>query len=70
MENLSKASMKNDMLNFNVIKFFSINTCTGKVLRPLLDGSFLHQARLKLTLMGQLGDILVLLLVEVFSVGV
>jgi len=53
-----------------VIKFFSINTCTGKVLRPLLDGSFLHQARLKLTLMGQLGDILVLLLVEVFSVGV
>ena len=27
--------MKNDMLNFNVIKFFGINTCTGKVLRPL-----------------------------------
>jgi len=33
--NLSKASMKNDMLDFNMIKFFGINTCTGKVLRPL-----------------------------------
>ena len=31
----SKVSMKNDMLDFNVIKFFGINTCTGKVLRPL-----------------------------------
>jgi len=27
--------MKNDMLDFNVIKFFCINTRTGKVLRPL-----------------------------------
>ena len=27
--------MKNDMLNFNVIKFFGINTHRGKVLRPL-----------------------------------
>jgi len=34
--NSSKASMKNDMLDFHVIKFFSINTRTGKVLRPLL----------------------------------
>jgi len=33
--NSSKASMKNDMLNFNVIKFFGINTHTGKVFRPL-----------------------------------
>jgi len=33
--NSSKASMKKDMLDFNVIKFFGINTCTGKVLRPL-----------------------------------
>jgi len=33
--NSSKASMKNDMLDFNVIKFFGINTRTGKVLRPL-----------------------------------
>jgi len=31
----SKASMKNDMLDFNVIKFFGINTRTGKVLRHL-----------------------------------
>jgi len=34
--NSSKTSMKNDMLDFNVIKFLGINTCTGKVLRPLL----------------------------------
>jgi len=27
--------MKNDMLDFNVIKFFGINTRSGKVLRPL-----------------------------------
>ena len=27
--------MKNDMLDFNVIKFFGIKTCSGKVLRPL-----------------------------------
>jgi len=33
--NSSKASMNNDMLDFNVIKFFGINTCTGKVLHPL-----------------------------------
>jgi len=33
--NSSKASMKNDMLDFNVIKVFCINTRTGKVLRPL-----------------------------------
>ena len=36
----------------------------------LWNGSFLHQARLKLTLMRLLGDILVLLLVDVFFVGV
>jgi len=33
--NSSKASMKDDMLDINVIKFFCINTCTGKILRPL-----------------------------------
>jgi len=33
--NSSKASMKNDMLDFNVIKFFGIKTRSGKVLRPL-----------------------------------
>jgi len=33
--NLFKASMKNDMLDFNVIKFFGINTRSGKVLHPL-----------------------------------
>jgi len=35
VENLSKASMKNDMLDFNVIKFLGITICSGKVLRPL-----------------------------------
>jgi len=35
MGNSSKASMKNDMLDFNVIKFFGIDTRSGKVLRPL-----------------------------------
>ena len=33
--NSSKTLMKNDMLDFNMIKFFGINTCSGKVLRPL-----------------------------------
>jgi len=33
--NSSKASMKNDMLDFNVIKFFGIKTRSGKVLRSL-----------------------------------
>ena len=33
--NSSKASMKNDMLDFNVIKFFGIKTRSGKVLLPL-----------------------------------
>jgi len=33
--NSSKTSMKNNMLNFNVIKFFGINTRSGKILRSL-----------------------------------
>jgi len=36
VENLSKTSMKNDMLDFNVINFFGINTRIGKVPCPLL----------------------------------
>ena len=51
------------MLDFNVIKFFGIKTRSGKVLR-------LHQAGSKLILMGLLGGIVVLLLVDVFFVGV
>ena len=35
VSNSSKALMKNDMFDFNVLKFFGINTRTGKVLRPL-----------------------------------
>jgi len=33
--NSFKASMKNDILNFNMIKFVGINTRTGKVFHPL-----------------------------------
>jgi len=69
VENLFKASMKNDMLDFNVIRLFGIVLVKFFVLF-LLDGSFLHQAGLNLTLMGLLGDILLLLLVQVFSVRV
>jgi len=32
--NSSKASMKNDMLDFNMIKFFGINIHNAKVLLP------------------------------------
>jgi len=35
MGNSSKSLMKNEMLDFNMIKFFGINTRTGKVLHPL-----------------------------------
>jgi len=35
VRNSSKASMKNYMLDFNVIKFFGINTRIGKILCPL-----------------------------------
>ena len=35
VRNSSKASMKNDMLDFKVIKFFCINTRSGKVIRHL-----------------------------------
>jgi len=35
VENSSKVSMKNDILDFNVIKFFGINIRSGKVLRPI-----------------------------------
>ena len=35
VDNSSNTSMKNDMFNFNVLKFFGINIHTGKVLRPL-----------------------------------
>jgi len=33
--NSSKASLKNDLLDFSIIKFFGINTHIGKVFRPL-----------------------------------
>ena len=34
--NLFKSSMRNDMFDFNVLKFFDINTYCGKFLHPLL----------------------------------
>ena len=63
--------MKNDMLDFSVIKFFGINTRTSKVLRPLpVRWEFPSRGWVKINTDGVLGDIMVLLLVEVFSVRV
>jgi len=72
VRNSFKASMKNNMLDFSVIKFFFvlILVLVKFFALFLLDGISLCQGGLKLTLMRLLGDILVLLLVEVFSVGV
>jgi len=63
--------MKNNMLDFNVIHILVLILIVVKFFFLfLLDESFLHQAGLKLTLMVRLDVILVLLLVEVFSVEV
>ena len=35
VRNSFKTLMKNDMLDFNMIKFFGINTRSVKILRPL-----------------------------------
>jgi len=68
--NSSKASMKHDMLDFNVINFFGINTRISKVLRPLpVRWEFPSSGSVKISIDGAVGDILVLLLVEVFYVG-
>jgi len=68
--NSSKVSMKNNMFDLNVLKFFGINTCTGKVLRHLLvRWEFPSPGWVKINTDGMQGDILVLLLVEVFFVG-
>jgi len=51
--NSFKASIKNDMLDFNVIKFFGINTRTGKVLRPLpIRWEFPSSSRVKINTNG------------------
>ena len=69
--NSSKASMKNDTFDFNVLKFFGINIRTDKVLRSFsVRWEFPSPGWLKLTLMGLIGDILVLLLMEIFFMGV
>jgi len=71
VRNLSKASMKNDMLDFKVIKFFCINTRSGKVLRHLpARWDFPSPGWIKINIDGAARGILVLLLVEVFSMGV
>ena len=63
--------MKNYMFDFNVLKFFYINTRTGKVLHSLpFRWEFSSLGWVKINLMGLLGDILVLLLMEVFFVAV
>jgi len=69
--NSSKVLMKNDMLDFNVIKFFVIMTHSGKVLRPLLiRWKFPSRGWVKINIDGTARGILILLLVEVFFVGV
>jgi len=71
VRNSSKTSMKNDMLDFNVIKFFGINTRSGKVLCPLpVRWEFLSLGWVKITTDRTARGILVLLFVKVFSVGV
>jgi len=53
VRNSFKASMKNDMLDFNMIKFLVLILVLVKLfVFFLLDGSSLHQVGLKLTLMG------------------
>ena len=71
VENSSKVPMKNDMLDFNVIKLFGINTCSDKVLRLLLvRWEFLLSGWVKINTDGVARGILVLLLIEVFFMGV
>ena len=51
--NSSKASMKHDMLDFNVINFFGINTRISKVLRPLpVRWEFPSSGSVKISIMG------------------
>jgi len=62
--NLSKVSMKNDMLDFNMIKFLGINTCTDKVIRSLpFRWEFPSPSWVKINIDEIARDILVLLLV-------
>jgi len=57
VENSPKASIKNDMLDFNVIKFFG-NTRTGKVLRPLsVKWEFPSLGWVKTNTNGVVGDL-------------
>ena len=60
--NSSKASMKNDMLDFNVIKFFGIKTRSGKVLHPLpVRWEFPSPGWVKINIDGAARGILVLI---------
>jgi len=59
------------MFDFNVLKFFGINTRTGKVLRHLpVRWEFPSPGWVKINTDGVARGILVLLLAEVFFVGV
>ena len=71
VRNSSKASMKNDMLDFNVLKSFGITTHIGKVLRPILvRWEFPSPDCVKMNTIGNDRGYLALLLVAVFSMGV
>ena len=63
--------MKNDMSDSNVLKFFCFNPRTDKVLRPLpVRWEFPSPDWVKINTDGVARGYLVLLLVEVFFVGV
>jgi len=68
---LFKALMKNDKLDFNVIKLFDINTRNGKFFcHFLVRWEFPSPGWVKINIDGVVRGILVLLLVNVFSVEV
>jgi len=52
-----------------VFSIILVGKLLGQMFAKLLNSFFKNKIRLKLALMRLLGDILVLLLVEVFSVG-
>jgi len=56
--------MKNDMFDFNVLKFYDINTRNGKVVHPLLLGVLLILLLVAVFFMGVWGSLLVVFLLS------
>jgi len=69
--NSSENFMRNNMFDFNVLKFFGINTCRGKVLSPFrVQLEFSSPSWVKINTDGAVMGSPVLLPVVVFVVGV